>query len=132
MRLDVDDIDTYSLGSFPNTIKTIDGGITCPSVPAAQIEPDASLGSYPYFSMTGSEIKPMATTLAPTTPVDAASNEPTNTVDTAKPPRIEPNSPPIASRSCSANPVRWSISPMNINNGMAMSTVPSPLSPMSE
>ncbi|ETX53528.1 hypothetical protein D020_2962A, partial [Vibrio parahaemolyticus SBR10290] len=44
----------------------------------------------------------MATTDAPTTPVDAASSAPTSTVEIAMPPRTPPNRRPIDSSSCSA------------------------------
>jgi TRAP-type mannitol/chloroaromatic compound transport system permease large subunit len=50
-------------------------------------------------NITGREMTPIATTLAPTTPVEAASNEPTKMVETAKPPRTLPNKSPIASNS---------------------------------
>ena len=46
---------------------------------------------------------PIATTLAPTTPVDAASSAPISTVETAKPPLILPKRVPIDSKSLSAN-----------------------------
>ena len=52
-------------------IRIIDGGMICPSVPEAQMVPHASGLSYLYFSMTGSEISPMAITEAATTPVVA-------------------------------------------------------------
>ena len=45
--------------------------------------------------MTGSEIMPIATTDAPTTPVAAARSVPTNTTASARPPRSGPNRSPI-------------------------------------
>ena len=39
----------------PKRTSTIDGGITCPKVPDAQIAPVASLGSYPALSIDGKE-----------------------------------------------------------------------------
>jgi TRAP-type mannitol/chloroaromatic compound transport system permease small subunit len=41
--------------------------------------------------------------------VEAASNEPTKIVETAKPPRTLPNKSPIASNSCSASLVAFEI-----------------------
>ena len=58
-------------------IKTIDGGIICPSVPDEQTIPLARLLSYLLFNIVGNEIKPIAITVAPTIPVVAASNAPT-------------------------------------------------------
>ena len=49
------------------------------------------LGAMAYADMTGKEITPIATTLAPTTPVDAANKDPTKTVLIARPPLISPN-----------------------------------------
>jgi hypothetical protein len=66
---------------------------------------------------------PIATTLAPTTPVDAASSAPTRMVDTATPPRTPPNSRAIDSSNCSASRVFCSTIPMNTNSGTAISTV---------
>ncbi len=60
---------------------------------------------YLYFIITGREITPIATTEAPTTPVDAAKSEPTRTVEIAIPPLISPNKNPIDSKSFSARPV---------------------------
>ncbi len=53
--------------------------------------------------MTGSEMTPIATTEAPTTPVEAASRVPTRTVLTAMPPRTRPNRVPMDSSSFSAS-----------------------------
>ena len=65
----------------------------------------------------------MATTLAPTTPVDAASNAPTRMVEIARPPGRPPNSRPMDVSSCSASLVRCSTTPMKINSGTAIKTV---------
>ena len=75
----------------------------CPSVPAAHIVPQPSAWSYLYFSMTGKLITPIATTLAPTTPVEAARSAPTKIVLIAIPPRISPKSIPMLSSSLSAS-----------------------------
>ena len=64
----------------------------------------------------------MATTLAPTTPVEAASSAPTSTVETARPPRTEPNRRPMDSSNCSARRVFCSTMPMKMNSGTAIST----------
>ena len=75
------------------------------------------------MSITGSEMTPMATTEAPTTPVEAASKAPTRTVLTAIPPRTRPNRVPMASSSRSASCERWRTMPMKMNRGMAMRMV---------
>ncbi|MCY1525535.1 hypothetical protein D9M68_605160 [compost metagenome] len=49
----------------------------CASVPDAAITPEASRLSYLYFSISGSEIRPIEITEAATTPVVAASSAPT-------------------------------------------------------
>ena len=69
--------------------------------------------------MQGKAITAMVTTDAPTTPVVAASNAPTNTTDIAKPPRIRPNKRPIVSNNCSAIPDFSSMTPIKTNNGTA-------------
>ena len=66
---------------------------------------------------------PIATTEAPTTPVEAASMVPTSTVETAMPPRTLPNMVPIASNSFSASCDFWRMMPMRIKSGMAMRMV---------
>ncbi|EKD40385.1 MAG: hypothetical protein ACD_75C00067G0001 [uncultured bacterium] len=73
--------------------------------------------------MTGREITPMATTEAPTTPVDAASMVPTNTVLTAIPPLTRPNKVPIASSSFSASCDLCRTMPMKMKRGMAIRMV---------
>ncbi len=72
--------------------------------------------------MAGSEISPMVTTVAPTTPVEAASSAPTITTEMPSPPRMLPKSRPIVMRSFSAIPDRSSITPMKMNKGTATST----------
>ena len=62
---------------------------------------------------------PMVTTVAPTTPVVAASNAPTITTETASPPRRRPNSRPIVSSRSSASPDLSSTMPMKMNSGTA-------------
>jgi len=54
--------------------------------------PDDNSFEYPYFSITGIEMRPIATTDAPTTPVAAANSAPTNTTAIASPPRTAPKS----------------------------------------
>src|SRR6478735_6226147 len=71
--------------------------------------------------MTGSEISPIASTEAATTPVVAASSAPTKMTAYATPPRIEPNNCPTVSSRSSAIPLRSRISPMNVKKGMASS-----------
>ncbi|GHD43157.1 hypothetical protein GCM10008110_06690 [Marinobacter persicus] len=101
----------------------MDGGTICPRVPEAQMVPVARRLSYLWASMTGREIRPMATTLAPTTPVEAASRAPTRIVEMARPPGRPPNSRPMEVSSCSASRVRCSTTPMNMNSGTAINTV---------
>ena len=71
--------------------------------------------------MTGSEMSPMAVTLAPTTPVAAASNAPTKTTPTASPPLNRPNRSPMVSSSCSASFDFSSTVPIKMKNGTARS-----------
>ncbi len=63
---------------------------------------------------------PMATTLAPTTPVDAAKSAPIRTVLTASPPLTLPKRTPIDSSSLVASSDFCRIIPININSGTAM------------
>ena len=67
-------------------------------------------------------ISPIATTLAPTTPVAAASSAPTNTTASARPPRIRPNSRPMVVSRSSASRDFSSIVPMKMKKGTASST----------
>ena len=76
-------------------IKTIEGGIICPSVPDAQIVPVARDGEYLFRIIEGREISPIATTVAPTIPVVAAKSAPTNTTEMPSPPGTGPKSPAI-------------------------------------
>ncbi|EKD38606.1 MAG: hypothetical protein ACD_75C00677G0002 [uncultured bacterium] len=73
--------------------------------------------------MTGREITPMATTEAPTTPVEAASMVPTKTVLTAIPPRTLPNRVPMDSSSFSASCDFCRIMPIKMKRGMAIRMV---------
>ena len=70
--------------------------------------------------MAGSEINPIATTVAPTMPVVAASKAPTKTTEMPKPPRIGPNNWAIATSRSSAIFERCSMIPMNTNKGIAI------------
>ena len=71
--------------------------------------------------MIGSEINPIAITLAATTPVVAASSAPTRTTAKARPPRMGPKSWPTVSKRSSAMPERSSTIPMKVKKGMARS-----------
>ncbi len=64
--------------------------------------------------MVGREIKPIATTVAATTPVVAASNAPTKTTANAKPPRNRPNRMPMVSSKFSAIPDFSSMAPIKM------------------
>ena len=64
----------------------------------------------------------MVTTVAPTTPVEAASMAPTRITENARPPRSLPKSWPMVVKRASAMPDRSSTSPMNMNKGTATST----------
>jgi len=76
--------------------------------------------------MVGSEIMPMAITVAPITLVVAASKAPTRTTETPSPPRTVPNRRAMATRRSSATRDFSSIRPMKMNNGTAINTsVPS-------
>ena len=93
----------------------------CPRVPVAQIAPVANAGEYPRLSIEGKDNKPMVTTVAPTIPVLAASNIPTNTTDTAMPLRYLPSSAAMATNRDSATLDFSNMTPMNTNNGTAIS-----------
>ena len=77
----------------------------------------------PTTAGTGSEITPIATTDAPTTPVDAANKVPTKTVEIATPPLTSPKRKAIDSKSFSASPVFCKIIPMKINIGTDINIV---------
>ena len=64
----------------------------------------------------------MVTTVAPTMPVDAASNMPTMETEMPRPPRRVPNNRPMFSNSSSATLERSNITPMKTKSGTAMST----------
>ena len=102
-------------------IRTIDGGIICPNVPDAQIVPDANDGEYLFRIIAGNEIRPIATTVAPTMPVVAANSAPTNTTEMPKPPGTGPNNFAIVTSKSSAMRERCSIMPIKMKSGMAMS-----------
>ena len=91
-----------------------------PSVPAAQIVPVETAGSYPRRNMVGREMRPMVTTVAPTMPVLAAIIAPTITTAMPRPPGV----PRINwARDCSnwsASFDRSSITPMNTKTGTAI------------
>ena len=57
----------------------------------------------------------MVTTVAPTTPLAAASSTPTITTEMPSPPRSGPNSRPMVSSRSSAMRERSSITPMKMN-----------------
>ena len=103
-------------------ISTVEGGMICPKVPDAQITPLASLGSYPALSIAGKEIRPMVTTVAPTTPVEAARRAPTKITEIPKPPRTFPKSLPIVSSNSSAILERSSMTPMKTKSGTETNT----------
>ena len=66
---------------------------------------------------------PIATTLAPTTPVEAANSDPTSIVEIAIPPLISPNRKPIDSRRRSASLDFCRIIPIKMNSGIAIKMV---------
>ena len=72
--------------------------------------------------MAGSEIRPMVTTVAPTTPVEAASKAPTMITEKPSPPRTLPNSLPMVTSRRSAMPERSSTTPMKMKSGTATRT----------
>ena len=73
--------------------------------------------------MTGSEMSPIATTEAPTTPVAAAKRVPTKTTASATPPRSGPhNLPMVVSRSSASLPFSSRV-PIKMKKGMARSTL---------
>ena len=69
--------------------------------------------------MTGREMMPKVTTVAPTMPVVAPSNAPTTITAIAKEPRRRPQILPMYSISSVAKPERFNTSPMNMNRGTA-------------
>ena len=101
-------------------IRTIEGGIICPKVPDAAIVPVARGAEYLFRSIAGKDINPIATTVAPTIPVVAANNAPTNTTEIPSPPLTGPKSWAIVTRRSSAILDLWSIRPMKINKGIAI------------
>ena len=102
-------------------MRTMEGGMICPRVPDAQMVPVASGLEYPLRSIAGSEMSPIATTVAPTMPVVAARRAPTKTTDTPSPPGIGPKSWAIVTSRSSAIRERCSMIPMKMNNGIAIS-----------
>ena len=97
------------------------GGMICPSVPEAQITPQASPRSYPRRSMPGRVSRPSVTTVAPTMPVVAPISTPTRMMPMPSPPRKLPAASPMTSISSSASLDFSSITPMNTKSGMASS-----------
>ena len=71
--------------------------------------------------MVGRLIRLMVTTVAPTTPVEAARMAPTITTEKPRPPRRRPKSWPMVTSRLSAMPERSSTSPMKMNSGTATS-----------
>jgi len=61
-----------------------------PKPPPEQMAPEISRLSYPYFSMEGMAMRPMAMTDAPATPVHAAKRMAIPMVAMRSPPRIGP------------------------------------------
>ena len=74
----------------------------CPSVPEAAIVPVAKDGEYLLRSIAGREIRPIATTVAPTIPVVAANKAPTKTTEMPNPPRTGPNNRAMVTKRSSA------------------------------
>ncbi len=74
-----------------------------------------------FFSIAGSEISPMATTVAPRMPVVAASSAPTKTTEMPRPPGTGPKSCAIVISRSSAIFERCSVMPMKTKSGIAMS-----------
>ena len=64
--------------------------------------PDARDGEYLFLIMDGNEIRPIATTVAPTIPVVAARSAPTNTTEIPNPPGTGPKRPAIVIKRSSA------------------------------
>ena len=93
----------------------------CPKVPEAQMVPQANELEYRLRIIAGSEIRPMAMTVAPTMPVVAASRAPTNTTEMPRPPGIGPNNWAMVTSKSSAILERCNMIPMNTNKGMAIS-----------
>ena len=71
--------------------------------------------------MVGKEISPIVTTVAPTIPVLAAKSIPTTTTDIARPPLKPLNNLDKLSSRFSARLDFSSITPIKINNGIAIS-----------
>ena len=69
--------------------------------------------------MVGKASIPIVTTVAPTIPVDAANNIPTNITPTPKPPLIEPNKSAIDSNNLDAILVFSNKTPIKIKSGTA-------------
>ena len=64
--------------------------------------PVARAGEYLFLSITGKDISPIATTVAPTIPVVAARRAPTNTTEIPSPPGTGPNKLAIVTNKSSA------------------------------
>ena len=70
--------------------------------------------------IAGNEIRPMATTVAPTMPVVAARRAPTKITEMPRPPGTGPNNCAMVTSRSSASFERCSMMPMKMNNGMAI------------
>ena len=102
-------------------ISTIDGGMIWPRVPEDAMMPVESELEYPFRIMTGSEISPIAMTVAPRMPVVAASSAPTRMTEMPRPPGIVPKSWAMVISKSAAIFERSSIMPMKMNSGIAIS-----------
>merc|ERR1711991_368982 len=89
-------------------------------VPLAQITPADTFLLYFHGIIRGRLSIPIVTTVAPTIPVDAAINTPTNKIEYTRPPRIFPQSLDIFSRREFAIPDFSNITPIYINKGTAI------------
>ena len=88
-------------------------------MPEAKIVPVAIFISYFCFNITGSDKRPIVTTVAPTIPVLAASRAPTIITEIPKPPFTFLNKEAIESKRFSAILDFSNIIPININIGIA-------------
>ena len=97
----------------------MDGGMICPNVPEAHINPEANFLSYPHLSIVGNVNSPIVTTVAPTMPVEAANKAPTIITVNPNPPLKFPNKFATVSNNSSAILDFSKIKPIKINNGTA-------------
>ncbi len=94
-----------------------------PSVPQAQISPDAVRLSTPAPSRVGRLRDPSMTMVAPMIPVEAAIRAETTTTESASAERVPPNSRLMLVSIRSACRERSSSTPTSTNSGTAMSSV---------